>query len=323
MYVTVQVQLAGVPYWINTTMYTDNTTLSIDLKRLTNRLDNETAVPLWISDNRTLTTVPVVTIFVYRQDPATCTDVVSSVRNLLYADICYLRMEYDMDYLDTYYSEQERLAAEGRAMKKWMVLMGAAMVVVGALTIPFGGGGMIVWGADMIVSTHTGQSLFDWAAKGIMQGVNWLTGGTAFDENYIGNFSIWQLTSNKGWNLILNEALSDLISLGIGRVSGRIATSLAGSSRAGRLGQFADSLVNRGAEEAAEAAGLLSRAWGRVTGRVSVLERLSARVGSNTAARLIREGMCEYFGLVSEVVFEMAFDNMLRFNRDERPMGGG
>lgn len=60
-----------------------------------------------------------------------------------------------------------------------------------------------------------------------------------------------------------------------------------------------------------------------MTGRVSALERLTTRVGSNTAARLIREGMCEYFGLVSEVVFEMAFDNMLRFNRDERPMGGG
>ncbi len=323
VYVTVQVQLAGVPYWVNRTMTSDDTSLTIDLKQLTNRLRNETAVPLWISDNRTLTTVPVVTMWVYRDNPTNITDIVSTVRNLLYADIFYLRMEYDDNYLSRYYAEQQRLGAEGRAMKKWLVIMGAAMVIVGALTIPFGGGGMVVWGADMIISTHTGQSMFDWIAKGIMQGANFLTGGSAFDENYIGNFSIWQMTSNKGWNLILSEAFAGLISFGIGKVSGRIAGSLAGSSRFGRLGEFANTLLKEGTEEAGEAAGMLARAWSKVTGRVNVLEKLTKRVGSNTALRIVGKGLGEYFELVGEVIFEMSFDNMLRFNKDERPMGGG
>ncbi|MHA1137014.1 MAG: hypothetical protein ACTSSE_11055 [Candidatus Thorarchaeota archaeon] len=31
----------------------------------------------------------------------------------------------------------------------------------------------------------------------------------------------------------------------------------------------------------------------------------------------------EYFELVGEVIFEMAFDSMLRFDKGERPWGGG
>jgi hypothetical protein len=39
--------------------------------------------------------------------------------------------------------------------------------------------------------------------------------------------------------------------------------------------------------------------------------------------RVVLKGFVEYCELVGEVVFEMAFDSILRFDKSERPLGGG
>jgi len=38
---------------------------------------------------------------------------------------------------------------------------------------------------------------------------------------------------------------------------------------------------------------------------------------------IVMKGVGEYFELVGEVIFEMAFDSMLRMDKSERPWGGG
>ncbi|MGY5854070.1 MAG: hypothetical protein RTU92_10920, partial [Candidatus Thorarchaeota archaeon] len=226
VYVTIQIDLAGIPYWINRTIVTSENPepIIIDLGKLTNRFYDEQSVPIWFSNNQTMTTVPVISFWVYNQDPATITDFVSMVRNFLYADVFYLKMEYDEDYLSTYYSEQSRLEEESREIRKWLAVMGATMVGVALLTAPWGGGIMALWGTDMLVSTQTGKSLFDHLIHGGMNLANSiasLVGATAFDENYIGNFSIWQMTSNKGLNLLLCEAVANVMSSGLRSIGRR------------------------------------------------------------------------------------------------------
>jgi hypothetical protein len=89
-----------------------------------------------VSDNRTMTAVPAVTIWVYEEHPDMCQNVVESVNNLLYADVFYLRMEYDDTYINSYLAELQELEWEANAMKKYMVVMGTAMI----LAAPFTGG---------------------------------------------------------------------------------------------------------------------------------------------------------------------------------------
>jgi hypothetical protein len=141
-------------------------------------------------------------------------------------------------------------------------------------------------------------------------------------ENYIGNFSIWGITSNQGWNLILSEALAGGISFGvsavakgIGRMGVRVGTKLlerfpglaglakslkhVGGSIITRLGYSADDLLSFGYRKA-----------------MKELSQISLK-------KLVLKGVKEYFELVGEVIFEMAFDSVLRFDESERPYGGG
>jgi len=326
VYVTIQIDLAGIPYWVNRTIVTsaNSEPIIIDLGELTNRLSGETSVPIWFSNNQTMTTVPVISVWAYNQTPSTITDFVSMIRNLLYADVFYLKMEYDESYLHTYYSQQSRLQEEGESMKKWLALMGAAMVGVGVLTAPVGGGVMILWGSDMIVSTMTGKSLFDHLIHGGMHlsnSIASLVNGTAFNEDYIDNFSFWQMTSNKGVNLLLTEAAANALSFGLGRAGGMISARLAQST--GSASSAVARTLKLGSREGAARAGLLSRAWGKIAGRFPVLQGLTQKIGSNAALKIAGKAVREYYELLGEVIFEMAFDNMLRFNKEERPMGGG
>jgi len=326
VYVTIQIDLAGIPYWVNRTIITSANPepIIIDLGELTNRLSDETSVPIWFSNNQTMTTVPVISIWAYNQTPSTITDFVSMIRNLLYADVFYLKMEYDESYLHTYYSQQSRLQEESQSMKKWLAVLGAAMVGVGVLTAPVGGGVMILWGSDMIVSTTTGKSLFDHLIHGGMNLANSVTSlvnGTAFTEDYIDNFSFWQMTSNKGVNLLLTEAVANALSFGLGRAGGMIAGRLAQST--GGTGSAVSRILKLGSREGTTRVGLLSRIWSKVSGRSSLLQELSQKIGSNTALKITGRAVREYYELLGEVIFEMSFDNMLRFNKEERPIGGG
>lgn len=44
---------------------------------------------------------------------------------------------------------------------------------------------------------------------------------------------------------------------------------------------------------------------------------------TRAVGKVVLKGVAEYCELVGEVIFEMAFDSMLRFDRSERPLGGG
>jgi len=83
IYITARLALAGREFWVNRTVSSSTTHIDFDLKKL----DNSDGTPIWFSDNRSLTTVPAVTLWAYREDPAMATDLVTRVRNLLYADI--------------------------------------------------------------------------------------------------------------------------------------------------------------------------------------------------------------------------------------------
>ncbi|MHA1136659.1 MAG: hypothetical protein ACTSSE_09245 [Candidatus Thorarchaeota archaeon] len=183
---------------------------------------------------------------------------------------------------------------------------------------------MVLWGSDMIISTQTGKSLFDHLIHGGMSLANSLaslTGQVAFDENYKGNFSLWQMTSNKGLNLLLSEAVANALSFGLGKLGGRIAGRI--STSTGTVGEMMKRFLKIGAREGAEQSGLLARIWGVVTQRSTVLAGLTEKLGSNTALMIVGRAVREYYQLLGEVIFEMSFDNMLRFNKDERPVGGG
>jgi hypothetical protein len=129
------------------------------------------------------------------------------------------------------------------------------------------------------------------------------------------------MTSHKGLNLLLSEAFANAISFGLSKAGNRIVNTLAGTP--GAVGSALTRIVKLGAREGAEQAGLLARAWARVASRSTVLERLTEKIGEHAALQIAGRLAKGYFDLLGEVIFEMAFDNMLRFNKDERPMGGG
>lgn len=52
-------------------------------------------------------------------------------------------------------------------------------------------------------------------------------------------------------------------------------------------------------------------------------DSLSKMSTKRVLGTVVKKGLTEYFQLVGEVVFEMAFDSVLRFDKSERPAGGG
>ncbi|MHA1927350.1 MAG: hypothetical protein ACTSV2_02090 [Candidatus Thorarchaeota archaeon] len=151
------------------------------------------------------------------------------------------------------------------------------------------------------------------------------------DKNYIGNFSIWGITSNQGWNLILTEALAGGLSFGIGtaartlaRFSGRLGAGLASRLVGGRL----SSLVDVGTKLKSMTSSLLKHFGTTIEdvlthGWTKGFEKLSKMSTRRAIGTVIKKVVWEYFELVGEVIFEMAFDSMLRFDKNERPWGGG
>lgn len=268
-------------------------------------------VPLWVSDNRSLMTVPVIRIWAYRDNPATVSDLLSQIRNTLYTDIYYMKLEYDRDYISTYQSILQDQNRETNRLRPYMVALGLSMVIAG-----WWNPGMVVWGADLILQAVTDRSLFDITAQGAMHAWNGLMalgGIDGIDPNYIGNFSLMHLTSDPGLDLFLQECLSEVISFGIST----------GARRFRSASHVLDSV------ESMAATGFLSRTkrWllayggrGLVQELLEATEKQSARA---IARRVIYKLAMEYLELVGEIVMEMGFDNMMRLNPSERPLGGG
>ncbi|MGY5852772.1 MAG: hypothetical protein RTU92_04320, partial [Candidatus Thorarchaeota archaeon] len=208
IYLQVRFTLGNRLIWVNKTITTEVDHLSLDFAQL--NPSGETV--LWASDDSGLTTVPTVTVWAYDDDPATTSkDVASIVNNLLYAEMFYLKMAYDQEYISAYMERIEGQSEQAERMKGYMIALGAAMICAA----PYTGGVSGIWGIDLIVSTSTGTSMFDHILNAGMGLTNVVTGGRAFDEDYIGNFTLFHLTSERGLDLILSEALADILSLGI------------------------------------------------------------------------------------------------------------
>ncbi|MHA1390066.1 MAG: hypothetical protein ACTSR9_16695 [Candidatus Thorarchaeota archaeon] len=322
VFINAQVEVWGDSLWINQTLVVPSgniTVLTFDIGHLVNRPDDGMA--LWVSDNQTLSTPPSVTVWAYREDPSTLNDIVSVVRNLINADRYFIRMQYEEDYIDTYLETISAQETEANSMKGWYIVLGAAMIAAA----PFTAGTSAIWGLDMIVGVTTGKSMFDHFLHGAMR----LFG---VDENYIGNFSIWGITSNQGWNLILTEALASAMSFGIGsaakgigRLAGRLGSSLGTRFATGRLG----GLVKLGSGLKSKVATFLDDYFGTSFENIlsfgwsESIEKLSKKGFARAAGTVVLKGVAEYCELVGEVIFEMAFDSMLRFDRSARPAGGG
>ncbi len=258
------------------------------------------------ANNLSLHTVPALAVMVYRQDPTIRMDTLSRLRNLLFADSMYLKMEYDYDYLDTYNEITIDLEQEGERLKPYMLALGVGMMASTPLNPA-----MAVWGFDIISQTLWSTSVWDTAAHGVMRFANWLTQGRAFDEHYIGNFSLFHITHDEGLNLFLQEALSEVLSFGISAAARYVGHSV----KARWFGIVDDAMDSSGSR------------WSRILGK-GLAGDLYNVLTSDTP--WYRKALCaawaltkEYVELVGEVVFEMSFDNMLRLDPSERPLGGG
>jgi len=137
------------------------------------------------------------------------------------------------------------------------------------------------------------------------------------DGNYIGNFSIWGITSEQGWNLILTEALASVISFGIssvakgvGRLAGNLGARLCTRFAGGRL----NSLVHLGTKVKSMTGSFLERFGTSVKkilefGWKKGFAKLSKMSTKRAIGTIVMKGVVEYFELVGEVIFEMAFDS--------------
>ncbi|MFW9889647.1 MAG: hypothetical protein ACFFER_15775, partial [Candidatus Thorarchaeota archaeon] len=126
---------------------------------------------LWDATSESLrVSPPVVTIYVYREDPATISidDPLAAYHNLLYVDFFYLPMEMDYDYSVGY---QEKTSEE--EAKFWEkngpgIFVGAGMFICGVLSGGVGGFLLAFYGLDFMLSPFLGESLFNIGAKALM-----------------------------------------------------------------------------------------------------------------------------------------------------------
>jgi hypothetical protein len=304
VYINARLDFGDRTFWINKTISTDVTELEFDLNELDNRAEEKKkGVIMWYTANETVTKVPAVTLWAYREDPAQVTDMVSNIRNLLYADFFYLKMEYDQDYIDKYLQDMQVSRSDANSQKIWMTGLGIAMIAMAPVTA----GTTAIWGVDMITSVVTGKSMFDHILQGAMR-------FAGVDENYVGNFSMWQITSNAGLNLILQEFLAEVISFGVGRFGSFIGNKLG-------LGKKAVEFALNPVEHALDYMDKASRfmRMGRI-GKALMLR--TGKQASSEFVDFLIKGVREYIELVGEVIGEMAFDNMLRQDEGERPMFG-
>ncbi len=288
------VEFAGLDTWMNKTIPTTQTQLDFDLAKL---FDFDPL--LWVS-NTSSRRAPQITLFVYREDPDSIhDDIVAQVNNLVYADVFYLKVEYEDEYIDRWISIGLQKEADSNAVRGGLVALGWGLIAIAPLTKGVTG----VWGLELLSQGYTGTGMFDHGIKGFMRFANFLseavTEEAVYSQQYIEAFSIWHIVSDRTLDLIMQEVIAEIISFGIGSIVGGVAHAAASTSRLSRLSNW--------------------------VARSSHLGRLASPLSRIIGSRVTRAGVWlaqEYLEIVGEVIIEMVFDNMLNLDEGERPMGG-
>lgn len=282
-------EFAGLDTWVNQTIPTTQSYVDFNFHDL---FDMDPL--LWVS-NTSAQRAPSITLFVYKEAPNNIhDDIVAQVNNLVYANVFYLKVEYEDDYISEWLRIGQQKEADSNAIRGGLVAMGWGMILIAPLTAGVTG----VWGAELCSQGYTGTGIFDHLIKGSMRVINSISeilcGDEVISESYIEDFTIWHITSDRTLDLILQEVLAEGISMGIGGLFGGVS-HMATSTLTARV------------------AGWLAR---NTLLDIDRIARVSRVVGA--AARIVQE----YLEIVSEVIVEMVFDNMLNLEEGERPMGG-
>jgi hypothetical protein len=339
VYMNLRFDYAGQTRWINKTVTDTDTEIVIDLNDFSN---SKYGPVMWVSNNQTVTTVPQVNIWLSKEDPTQLTDMVSKVRNMLYYDMFYVKMEMEDDFVSRYLSRQTDKEAEARRMKTFMFVLGATMTTVGALSA---NPGMAIWGLDLCVATTTDKSLFDHLGQEMLR----LRG---YNESYVEQWHFMQMFGDKGLNLFATELVAEIMSMGVNHISGSLASRLL-TGRLKNLGKgfarnwltkmagrsiganFAKELFSKiGVNEIAEIG--VDRI-GDSFRLMDVFSKFSLPSGNQFTKRMLvaaalRTSVREYLELCLEVITEFAFDNFMSdarimnfFGLDvdvHRPFGG-
>ena len=217
--------------------------------------------------------------------------------SLVYADVFYLKVEYEDEYIDRWISIRLQKEADSNQLRGGLIALGWGLIAIAPLTKGVTG----VWGLELLSQGYTGTGIFDRLSKGYMRVANFLsevvTGDIVYSQQYMEAFSFWHITSDRTLDLILQEVIAEIISFGIGGISGKVAHVSDLSTRSARLSSW----VARRA--------ILGR-WAAPLSRI-------VRVSRYAVGALIG-----YLEIVGEVIIEMVFDNMLNLNEGERPLGG-
>jgi hypothetical protein len=190
------------PVWINGTIARSQGDIVVDLCKLVNE---KTGMPLWVSEGGEFVS-PVITVWLYQKNPNDCIDIVEQVRNMVYADVFYVRAEMDNDYLDVYFNIQQQVQRNQLVTRQLLCVVGGVMIVSGVGA---------VWGADMITQSLTGRSMFDWGIQGIMRAIG-------VREDFVESFSLFHFVSDAGTDLMLMQ----LTCFAIGGATGMLKSGL-------------------------------------------------------------------------------------------------
>jgi hypothetical protein len=292
---------AGRPVWRNET-FSVNDPIIYDFNQTSGGL------PLWISDDTGAVTPPKVTIWIYQNDPDSCTDFLSLIRNTIYMNVIQLRMEIDQEYLAKYFDILREQENQAWANKVGMVILGAAMIIVS----PFTGGSSAVWGADLIVSSVTGKSMFDHISHGAMHFINSVSrtagGENVYSEDYINSFQFMHFSSDVGTNLLLTELIADVMGAGIAKMGGKVFGKIAGAlenhfERLGRVSSIIKKIQK------------FTKGGTSFTASIDKILSMSKIEGIKWIFRKVLDA-------AMESIMEFGFDAMTRLNDGEKPGGG-
>ncbi|MHA1423495.1 MAG: hypothetical protein ACTSSD_15520, partial [Candidatus Thorarchaeota archaeon] len=74
---------------------------------------------------------PQITLFVYQEDPDSIhDDIVAQVNNLVYADVFYLKLEYEDEYIDEWIGLGLQKQADSNAVMGGLVALGWGLIAI-------------------------------------------------------------------------------------------------------------------------------------------------------------------------------------------------
>ncbi|MHA2200870.1 MAG: hypothetical protein ACXABN_13380 [Candidatus Thorarchaeota archaeon] len=329
VYVTARMKGTGVmdslELWYNQTLSVDEQ-LVIDLENATGHCDDG-GTPLYMSDTENSYSTPIIEIYVYQKDPRTVTDFLDMINNMIYADVVHVRAEMDMDYIGTY-MDILRQQREDAVVARWgMFILGAAMVA----TAPWTGGASAIWGLDLMCSSATGKSMFDYAGQFVMHGLDDIAEGMGMNngegfwsDETIENFQFMHFTSDRTLDLILQE----LVAEGISSLGGKTGGKLKGLfSRAANeiTEEVTESLGRRAIRWLGERiSGLKDETYEgffksiRAASKLDMLTRF-AKWGGEKISSGVKWLGGHIKSAIIEVIMEWSFDSIGRLNKNERP----